>query len=434
MTPVNIAILYPCSFPNIPTHPALNHMQLMTEVARHPLVETYAFHSDQAVPLDHCRNRLIHMALQNQMLDYVWFLDVDQYYSGEMLTKLLDADKDMIGPLTFTRGKGPKRHAPIAQLDSEEGFQPVDVFTPMGDISIKDYPMPCDIIGFGGLLIHADVLRNMSYPWVQYDRSQLDIWDGISEDVYFCRKARAAGAEIFVHCGTVSEHEDRLRIDQNPWANHQAGRMSGKVRSLPKTTASDDYTNYGEEFYEHPQNKNWAEDMGLWSLMCSIFVETCDQVYGDRSWTDKTFLDFGSGRGSFFSALHNYMGEKRNHQTNYDPSPYAQENFGAVKWEHLGPDYEIIFCSEVLEHCTDDDDARKTIAQIESRSPALVVCTINTKEGQEHFPTHFCLHGRGWWLDLFGEFPDLRYDKERSDIAMGMDPRRLQWFIFTKAP
>jgi len=435
MTKPHIAILYPCSFPNIPTGPAINHMQLLSEVAKNKDLEMWQFLHNNNVPLDFSRNKLITEALGIDGVTHVWFLDADQYYSGEMLTKLLEADKDIIGPLVFMRGGGTKHHGPIAQNPRGEGFTPVNIFTPTGEIDIKDYPEKCGLIGFGGLLIKIEVLRAMDYPWVMYDRSGVDIWSGTSEDVYFCKKAIASGHEIWVHCDVISLHDSTTRVDHTVWTDYQKRRAQGMVKMLPHAQATDDYKNYGADFFEHPHQTNWTESAELWDSMVNIFVDQCDRQFGQVAWLKKFIMDFGSGTGVFDKAMNitDPSGEKPALITNYDPSEYAQKTYGAMAWHELAPKYDIIFSTEVLEHCLSTEDARVAIAKMVSLSPELIICTINTKQGIENFPTHTCMHNRQWWLNLFGEFPELVYDKEASDIAMGKDRYKLQWFVFTKA-
>lgn len=441
MDKANIAILYPCSFPNISRGPAINHMQLMAQVAQHPLISKWSFLSSNKVPLDHCRNKLISDALKIEDLTHVWFLDADQYYDGAMLTKLLEADKDIIQPLTFMRGGGIKHHGPIAQSMETEGYHPVDIYTSIGELELKDYPVQCGLVGFGGTLIKADILRSMDYPWALYDRSYVDIWDGISEDVYFCRKARAQGRELWVHCGTKSLHETNTQVDETIWTDYQTKRSQGMVKNIPHAEASEDYMNYGANFFNAPHQVSWSESTELWDNITNIFMDQCRRHFPD-GWLGMPILDFGSGTGVFRQAIDLQLNRGLNKSAritnldsiiNYDPSEYAQETFGAKPWKDVSGKYPIVFCSEVLEHCRNDGEAYAAVAKIVSTSPELVVASINVKEGQEMFVTHTCMHNREWWLNLFGKFPDLRYDKEHSDIAMGKDRFRMQWFIFKRA-
>lgn len=437
----HIAILYPCSFPNISTGPAINHMQLLAEVAKHPGLSMWQFLHNNNVPLDFSRNKLIADALAIKGVTHVWFLDADQYYSGEMLTKLLEADKDIIGPLVFMRGGGQKHHGPIAQHPKGEGYTPVNIFTPTGEIDIKDYPIECGLTGFGGLLIKIEVLRKMDYPWVKYDRSGVDIWTGISEDVYFCAKAGELGYKIWVHCGVISLHESASKIDYTAWTEYQKRRAQGMVKMLPHAEATDDYKNYGADFFNHPHQTIWTENIELWENITDIFAWQCRRHFPD-GWLGRPVVDFGSGTGVFASAIDLLLNKNLDDSarltnldniTNYDPSEYAQETFGAKPWSEVAGKHDIVFSTEVLEHCLSTEDARATIAKMVSMSPELLVCTINTKQGIENFPTHTCMHNRQWWLNLFGEFPDLVYDKEASDISMGKDRYKLQWFVFKKA-
>lgn len=124
------------------------------------------------------RNELLHDAME-QGADYALWLDSDMRFPREMLVALLNRDKNVVGINYSTRRVPPQfvasknvRTQPerVATLASSEGLEEVD------------------IIGFGGVLINMDILRDLPHykdePWFHFDRAD----DGglIGEDSYFC--------------------------------------------------------------------------------------------------------------------------------------------------------------------------------------------------------------------------------------------------------
>jgi len=60
--------------------------------------------------------------------------------------------------------------------------------------------------GFGCVLIKGEVFRTMEYPHFYY-QSALDHKDTISEDIYFCKKARDLNFKIWVDTTILCDHK-----------------------------------------------------------------------------------------------------------------------------------------------------------------------------------------------------------------------------------
>ncbi len=65
---------------------------------------------------------------------------------------------------------------------------------------------PIDGCGFGCVLIKTEVLRKVGYPQFTYHHA-IRIEDTVSEDVDFCRKARANGFSIWADTSVRCGHE-----------------------------------------------------------------------------------------------------------------------------------------------------------------------------------------------------------------------------------
>jgi FkbM family methyltransferase len=64
---------------------------------------------------------------------------------------------------------------------------------------------PVDGCGFGCVLVKSEIIRKIGYPQFVY-KSALDHRNTISEDVYFCTRARQLGFQIFADSTIVCNH------------------------------------------------------------------------------------------------------------------------------------------------------------------------------------------------------------------------------------
>lgn len=145
--------------------------------------------------IDQVRNLIASYALKNNY-DYLFCIDSDiNLNNPEILEILLNHDKDIVG--------GVYRQRNLDKIIPEVFFS-----TPNGgcrnatieEINICNGLIPVDSIGFGCVLIKKEVLEKIPYPHFYYQHS-IDFKDTVSEDVYFCRKARFHGFETY--CDTT---------------------------------------------------------------------------------------------------------------------------------------------------------------------------------------------------------------------------------------
>jgi hypothetical protein len=89
-------------------------------------------------------------------------------------------------------------------------------------------------------LIHRSVFEHLTRPWFYYDYSGAEEggknWTRTTEDINFCKKARAAGIRIFVDTTICSPHIacDTPAVDQEYWRAYVAehGYEEGKLSSV----------------------------------------------------------------------------------------------------------------------------------------------------------------------------------------------------------
>jgi FkbM family methyltransferase len=192
--------------------------------------------------------------------DYLFCVDSDIVLPTDTLTKMLAADKDVISGVYIQRKEGVE----IPELYQSNAHGGVS------NISLAQIAKPdlykIAACGFGGVLIKNKVLVKMGYPHFYYT-SALDHKNTVSEDVFFCKKARENGFTIWVdssiifdHCGTkrfvpsIKDPEKRQalikntldmknRLDNGSWGSAEAKadfdmksrfRTLGAERLLPK--------------------------------------------------------------------------------------------------------------------------------------------------------------------------------------------------------
>ena len=114
-----------------------------------------------------------------------WMLiDDDMIYEPDTINKLLAHNKDLVGGMYLT-----KYEKQDWVLEANE---------------IKDELFECKAIGGGVLLVKTAVFKNIKQPWFGYK------WRGgmveMSNDWFFCEKAREAGYKIWCDPEVKAKH------------------------------------------------------------------------------------------------------------------------------------------------------------------------------------------------------------------------------------
>lgn len=129
---------------------------------------------------------------------HILFLDSDMRFPPDLLWRLLQHQEPIVGvnyttrgsPIKFvaTRGEYPDRE-PVPTTAESSGLEAVDV------------------IGFGGVLIRADVFHKIGDPrkWFYTGQGERSGGGFVGEDVHFCREAQTAGFTILIDHDTSRE-------------------------------------------------------------------------------------------------------------------------------------------------------------------------------------------------------------------------------------
>lgn len=147
--------------------------------------------------IDQIRNLIAEWA---KSYDYLFSVDSDIVLPKDVLVKMLSADKDIISGLYIQRKPGQHILELYKSFPDRLGVTNINIeeLRGLGIVEIAG-------CGFGCCLIKGDVFRSLSYPHFYY-KSALDHKDTISEDIFFCVKARDNGFKVWCDPSIVCEH------------------------------------------------------------------------------------------------------------------------------------------------------------------------------------------------------------------------------------
>jgi hypothetical protein len=163
------------------------------------------------------RNLLARDAVFKLGADYVWFIDDDQLFSGinvvAALRRLMDVNAPIVSGLTRLKKPGLPYSAVLEGPDGKP--HPLETLT----------ETVIDVTGVGSycMLVKREVFEKMPPPWYQF---QFNLSNELSEDFYFCEKARALGYKIKVHTAVILDHichtgecviKPDGKLDISPW-------------------------------------------------------------------------------------------------------------------------------------------------------------------------------------------------------------------------
>lgn len=146
--------------------------------------------------VDQVRNLIASWVVKSY--DYLFAVDYDISFEPLTLVRLLQHDLDVVSGLYIQRKPG--EHILEIYRTAENGDQynvPV--------CFLRNELEPIDACGFGCVLVKREVLEAVGYPQFFYTHA-LEHKDAISEDVYFCNKARALGFKIYANTLVRCKH------------------------------------------------------------------------------------------------------------------------------------------------------------------------------------------------------------------------------------
>lgn len=149
------------------------------------------------------RNGLVEQAFKVAPdLTHILWLDGDQVFPRDMVPRLLEHDKDIVGAWVNIRQNLKANVYKILYQNKRGGFKHRSYTKKEINKFIADgQPLQkVERFGFGSLLIKRKVWETMPRPWFWFDEHHA------CEDLYFCDKARENGFEMYVDWSLRSLH------------------------------------------------------------------------------------------------------------------------------------------------------------------------------------------------------------------------------------
>lgn len=149
----------------------------------------------------HARNLLAQKFLENADATHLLFWDDDVLPPSDGLMRLLAHDQPIVSGFYTSRAL-PMRPIAYRRDAVRQRYEHVDTLT--------DGLQAVDGVGCGFLLIQRSVFERIEPPWFQYLCEPGDLNASLSEDLFFCERARAAGIPILldtsVRCGHIGSY------------------------------------------------------------------------------------------------------------------------------------------------------------------------------------------------------------------------------------
>lgn len=165
---------------------------------------TVDFESFFGYNVDQVRNLIAHHAITANY-DYVLFIDSDISFTPESLSELLMVEGDIVTGVY--RQRFLDKVVPEIYVDLPGGG--TDNIDP-DYLNEQMEPFEIAGCGFGYVLVKVKVMKDIGYPQFFYKHS-IEFEDTVSEDTYFCEKAKKKGYKIIcnplVQCGHIGNFE-----------------------------------------------------------------------------------------------------------------------------------------------------------------------------------------------------------------------------------
>lgn len=138
--------------------------------------------------------------------DWVFFLDDDMIFEPDTLMRLLSANVPIIGGLYLTRRPPYYSAAGWKNPDGSARFLSAEDMN-SGKV------LEVDWVGTGCMLIRREVFEVLEYPWFEAGRIHPD---EMSEDVWFCWKAKQAGLRVYIDTSVRLGHRVEAYVQWGP--------------------------------------------------------------------------------------------------------------------------------------------------------------------------------------------------------------------------
>ena len=174
-----------------------------------PLVEfdKYVMIMRGIVNLDTERNLMVRETLKDTAVTHLLFVDSDMIPENptnpnDAIKLLLSCNVPIVSGLYRAKQKDGFNYAMWAKNPTaQRGYAAIGTWTE------KTNWLQVAVVGFGFVLLKREVFEKIPYPWFAWDKP-----DGVSEDFFFCEKARSLGYDINVFTDVTLSHIGQLKV------------------------------------------------------------------------------------------------------------------------------------------------------------------------------------------------------------------------------
>lgn len=162
------------------------------------------------VRTDSNRNYILNEFLKVPDVSHILWLDVDEIYPADIIQKLVEADKDVIGTVYFKRNHP---HDPVVYIKNGRTDLP---YTAVDLSASPRKPLEVDGIGFGGMMVKREVYESMGEDkWANYGINfhiPTATEHKESHDLKFCQNCQKHGYKIWVHNDVYAYHISKIAV------------------------------------------------------------------------------------------------------------------------------------------------------------------------------------------------------------------------------
>jgi len=145
-------------------------------------------HFGEGTLVPRVRTALLNIFKKHSEYDYLIFIDSDQTFTQDTIYRLINSGKDIIGCPTQIRGGG--AYNIYFREEGDINYKPLKEIIEKGIVRV-------DAIGFGLVCLSRNVCNFFD---------KIEMTNMMSEDIYFCHKAKELGFEIFSDNDRIMGH------------------------------------------------------------------------------------------------------------------------------------------------------------------------------------------------------------------------------------
>jgi len=194
---MKVAIGLPCSFPMVYE----DFMASVLQMNKGPYsIELFRARSGHDIAI--LRNGIVKALLESEC-SHLLMIDTDMVVHKDTLVNMINRNVDIVGALYFQRY--PQFPPCAVRFNGKENLP-----LTMEELKSKDL-IEVNRVGTGCILIKREVFENVKYPWF-HTRTK----DGMlimTDDYYFCDKAKEAGFKVYVDTSVPCQHIANAAID-----------------------------------------------------------------------------------------------------------------------------------------------------------------------------------------------------------------------------